>query len=336
MIELSRRRLLTGTAAAATAATAFGPLGGRSPARAAAPMAGKQAPGFYRYKVGSFELTVISDGARSAPVPDTYVKNAKREEFSAGFAGLYMDKDKPTAPFNTAVVNTGAKLVAIDTGLGPQQYEQSKGAVGQAHTNLAAAGIDRGNVDVVIISHFHGDHINGLLTADSKPAFANAEVMVPAAEWKFWMDDANMAKAAAGSPLEGNFKNVRRVFGALGNKVTQYEPDKELVAGITSLATYGHTPGHTSHRISSGSAQAIIQADVTAHVAELFTRNPGWHAMFDMDGGVAEATRRKLYDMVATDRIPLQGYHFPLPAVGYIEKSGAGYRWVPVAWNPTL
>src|SRR5262245_21106969 len=145
MHSISRRGLLTGTAAAGAAL--FDPLGGPSPARAAAPLAGKQAPGFYRYKVGSIEVTVITDGARTAPVPDTYVKNAKRDEFGAGFAALYMDKEKPTAPFNTAVVNTGSKLVVIDTGLGPAQYEQSKGAVGQAHTNLAAAGIDRGSVD---------------------------------------------------------------------------------------------------------------------------------------------------------------------------------------------
>ena len=115
MTELSRRGVLTG--AVAVSATALSLLDGRSPARAAAPQVGKQAPGFYRYKVGSIEMTVISDGARTAPVPDTYVKNAKKEEFSAGFASLYMDKDKPTAPFNTAVVNTGTKLVVIDTGL---------------------------------------------------------------------------------------------------------------------------------------------------------------------------------------------------------------------------
>src|SRR4030095_7744729 len=103
MTKLTRRGVLTGAVAAS--ATVLGTLEGRSPARAAAPPVGKQAPGFYRYKVGSIEVTVITDGARTAPVPDTYVKNAKKEEFSAGFASLYMDKDKPTAPFNTAVVN---------------------------------------------------------------------------------------------------------------------------------------------------------------------------------------------------------------------------------------
>jgi glyoxylase-like metal-dependent hydrolase (beta-lactamase superfamily II) len=142
-----------------------------------------------------------------------------------------------------------------------------------------------------------------------------------------------MSKAAAGSPLEANFKNVRRVFGAHGNKVTAYEPDKELVPGITSVGTYGHTPGHTSHLIASGNAKVMVQADVTAAIGLLFVRNPGWHAAFDMDGAMTEQTRRKLYDMAATDKLLIQGFHFPFPALGHIEKDGASYRMVPVAWS---
>jgi glyoxylase-like metal-dependent hydrolase (beta-lactamase superfamily II) len=160
--------------------------------------------------------------------------------------------------------------------------------------------------------------------------------MVPAAEWKYWSDDGNMSKAAAGSPLEGNFKNVRRVFGALGNKVTQYEPDKELIPGITSVATYGHTPGHTSFLVTSGSAKVLVQADLTASLGVLFVRNPGWHATFDMDGGIAEQSRRKTYDMAATEKLLIQGFHFPFPALAYIEKSGTGYREIPVPWSPTI
>lgn len=334
MAHMTRRSVLAGTVAVGT--TALASVGRHSPARAAAPLAGKQAPGWYRYKVGSFEVTAVTDGARTFPLADSYVKNAPKDAVSAAFAAGYMDGDKVTAPFTPIVVNTGSKLVVMDTGNGPAQYEQSKGAVGQFHTNLAAAGVDRSAVDTVIISHFHGDHINGLLTGDSKPAFANAEIMVPASEWKFWLDDGNMSKAPAGSPLEGNFKNVRRVFGALGNKVTQYDAGKELVPGITSMATPGHTPGHTSHVVASGSAKIMVQADVTAASALLFVRNPGWHAAFDMDGAVAEQTRRKLYDMAAADKMLVQGFHFPFPALGYVEKDGTGYRLVPAPWNPVL
>jgi glyoxylase-like metal-dependent hydrolase (beta-lactamase superfamily II) len=334
MHSISRRGLLTG--AVATGAAILDPLGGRSPARAAAPAVGKQAAGWYRYKVGSIEITAVTDGARTFPLPDTFVKNAPKDAVSASIVAGYGEKDKVTAPFTPVVVNTGAKLIVIDTGNGPAQFEATKGAVGQFHNNLAAAGIDRGTVDTVIISHFHGDHINGLLTADSKAAFPNAELMVPATEWKYWSDDGEMSKAPAGGPLEGNFKNIRRVFGALGNKVTQYDAGKEIVAGITSVATPGHTPGHTSHIVASGDAKVLVQADVTAAVGELFVRNPGWHAVFDMDGGVAEATRRKTYDMAASDKLLIQGFHFPFPALGYVEKNGASYRLVPAFWNPVL
>ena len=331
MTHLTRRGMLTG--AAAITATALS-LDGRSPARAAAPPAGKQAPGFYRYKVGTIEVTAVTDGARTFPIPDNFVKNAPKEAVGAALGAMYMDAAKAMAPFTPVVVNTGSKLVVIDTGLGPAQFEQSKGALGQFHHNLAAAGIDRNTVDAVIISHFHGDHINGLLTADNKPAFPNAEIMVPAAEWKFWSDDGEMGKAAGG--LKTNFDNARRVFGAHGNKVTPYESGKELVPGITAMATHGHTPGHTSHVIASGNAKVIVQADVTAAIGLLFVRNPGWHAVFDMDGNMAEQTRRKLYDMAATDKMMIQGFHFPFPALGYIEKDGANYRLVPVAWSPVI
>ncbi len=335
MTEVNRRRMLMG-AAAASAATALAPIAAYSPVRAAAPATGKQVPGWYRYKVGTIEVTAVTDGARTTPIPDNYIVNANKDAINTALGGMYLEKDKLTAPYTTAVVNTGSKLVVIDTGLGPNMFEQSKGAVGQFHTNLAAAGIDRNAVDIVIISHCHPDHINGLLTADSKPAFPNAEIMVPANEWAYWSDDGNMSKVPAGNVVETMFKNERRVFGALGNKVTPYASDKEIVPGIASHATHGHTPGHTSHLISSGSAKVLVQGDVVGGVGALFVRNPGWHLMFDMDAAMAEQTRRKLYDMAATEKLLIQAYHLPFPALVYIEKSGTGYREIPVPWNPTI
>ncbi len=333
MTQITRRGVLT---AAAASAAALAPSIASPPAVAAAPPIGKQTAGFYRYKVGSIEVTAVTDGARTVPLPDGYVRNAAKDAVNAAMAAGFMERDKLTAPYTPVVVNTGGKLVVIDAGFGPATYEQTKGAIGQFHSNLAAAGIDRDAVDTVIISHFHGDHINGLLTADAKPAFAKAELLVPATEWKFWMDDANMAKAPPGSGLDANFRNARRVFAALGNKVTQYDDGKEIAPGITAVASPGHTPGHTSHVISSGNAKVLVQADVTASLAVLFVRNPGWHGVFDMDGATAEATRRRMYDMAATEKLLIQGFHYPFPALAYVEKDGAGYRLAPVPWNPTI
>lgn len=246
----------------------------------------------------------------------------------------HMEKDMMTIPYSPIAVNTGSKLVVIDTGTGEANFEKTKGVSGQFDGNLKASGIDRNHVDIVIISHFHGDHINGLLAADNKPAFPNAEVLVPAAEWKYFMDDAEMGKQTT-DRMKGVFSNARRVFDALNRKVTPYEPGKEVAPGITSVATYGQTPGHKSHVVSSGSATVYVQADVTNNPV-LFARNPGWHAFFDQDGAMAEATRRKVYDMLAADTMMVQGFHYPFPAVAFVEKTGSGYREIPVAWNPSL
>jgi len=323
------RRSALGAAAAAVAA----PLLPSIRAEAAAPPVAKQAPGVYRYKVGDIEVTVVTDGGRTVPLADTLVRNASKEQVNTALQAAFFEKDKFSFFFNPVVINTGSKLVAIDSGNGLAAFEQSKGAVGQYHANLAAAGIDAKNIDVVAISHFHGDHIGGLVTVDGKPAFANAEIMVPAPEWAFWMDEGNMSRAPEAA--KPGFQNVRRIFGALGNKVTQYEPGKDIVPGIQSIATPGHTPGHTSHAVTSGSQTVIVQGDVT-NLPALFVRNPGWHASFDMDGAKAEETRRKLYDRIVAERLIVQGYHYTFPAAAYIEKDGNGYRPNPVAWQPVL
>ncbi len=331
MIELTRRRMLTATAAA-SAVAALSPLANK-PAHAAAPPAGKQNAGWYRYKVGSFEVTVVTDGGNNNPLPDGLI-SAPKAEVNAALAADFLPADRVIGTYNPAVVNTGSKLVALDTGLGLGMYQQSKGGVGQYHTNLQAAGIDRNAVDAVVISHFHGDHINGLVGPDNKLAFPNAEVFVPAAELAFWSDENNTSKLPEiARPQMGNFK---RVFGVLGNKVTKYEGNKELVPWIPPNFTPGHTPGHMSLRISSGSDTVLFQADVTAGPATLFARNPNWQFAFDTDKPLAVETRKKFYDMAAADRTLLQVYHFTFPSRAYVEKSGSGYRLVPAPWIPVV
>jgi len=330
MTDLTRRSAL-GTVAAA----ALAPFAVPSLAQAAAPLGGKQAPGFYRYKIGDFEITAVTDGITVTPRPDNYVANASKDEVGAVFAAHHLPSDKATQTYTPVVVNTGPKLVVIDTGLGPATYAQSKGALGQFQTNFRAAGFDPAQVDVVIISHFHGDHINGLIGADGKSLYPNAEVMVPAAEWKFYMDDGEMSKAT-GTPQENNFKNSRRVFDALGRKVTQFDAGKEVTSGITAIATPGHTVGHTSFVVASGSDKVFVQADITAGAAFLFVKNPDWHLQFDADKPLAVQTRRKMYDMAIAEKMPIQAFHAAFPGVVNVEKDGNGYRWIPVTWNSAM
>ena len=332
MSQITRRDTLTGTAAV-TAAGALSSVRGSGVAQAAAPLVGKQNSGWYRYKVGEFEITVVTDGVAFSPLSDLYVQNVPKNDVSAGLAALHYAPDKISNWFNPIVVNTGSKLVVIDAGGGPPAFQQSKGTQGQFHNNLAAAGIDKNAVDVVIVSHLHGDHIGGLLDSENKLAFPNAEILMPTVDIKFWSDDTNASRFP--DPVKAQFANFKRVWGGLNGKVTQYEGSKELVPGITSMPTPGHTPGHTSFTIASGSDHMIHQVDVTAGMATLFVQNPGWHFLFDVDGPLAEQTRRKFYDMVSADKVRIQGYHLPFPAGGNIEKDGDHYRWVPSAWNPT-
>jgi glyoxylase-like metal-dependent hydrolase (beta-lactamase superfamily II) len=233
------------------------------------------------------------------------------------------------------VVNTGTKLVVIDTGTGEAAFARTKGVTGQFQSNLKAAGIDRDAVDTVIISHYHGDHINGLLKPDKSLAFPNAEILVPAAEHKFFMDDGEMSRAPKGR-METVFKNVRQVMtDEVLKHVKPYEPGQEIVTGITAVATRGHSWGHNSHVVASGSSKVFVQGDVT-HVPWLFVRHPDWHAFYDQDPAMAETTRRKVYDMLVAEKMLVQGFHYPFPSLAHVEKSGTGYREIPVPWSPTI
>ena len=328
MTQLTRRTLLAGAAAAALC-----PQFEISPARAAAPLAGKQAGSIYRYKVGAFECTSLNDGGALVPYFDGFVRNASKEQVIAAMEAAYYPKDRFVFPFNPQLINTGSKLVLIDTGNGPAGGPSKNPNVGRLMESLTLAGIDPKAVDTVIISHIHYDHYLGLRTADGGLAFPNAEIKVPAIDWAFWMNDENMSKAT--EPVKSWFGMARKTFDGLANKVIKYERGQELAPGITSIHTPGHTPGHMSFSVASGSARVLVQSDVTI-VPDFFLRNPDWHVLFDMDPQQAVQTRRKFFDMAAAEKAPVVGYHFHFPAVGYVEKAGTGYRLVPVPWINVL
>jgi glyoxylase-like metal-dependent hydrolase (beta-lactamase superfamily II) len=333
MTDLDRRQLLAG-AAAVGAATALSPLA-VSTAQAAVPPAGAQVPGFYRYKVGSYECTSINDGARSFPLPDAFVKNVPKEEALAAAEAAYMPKGMVTVPFNPQLINTGSKLVLIDCGNGIATFEPSKGAVGRTLQNLAAAGVDPKSIDVVLMSHLHPDHTNGIRALDGAMAFPNAEIMVPAKDWEFWMNDENAAKAQSNEMMRNYFANVKKIYAGIESRVTRYDWGKEVAPGITSIEAPGHTPGHTAFAVASGNSQILIQSDVT-NIPEFFLRNPDWHVAYDVDPAIAQATRHKFYDMAAAEKALVVGFHFTFPSIGHVEKDGTKYRLVPVAWNPVI
>jgi glyoxylase-like metal-dependent hydrolase (beta-lactamase superfamily II) len=325
MTALSRRTLLTASAAAAAL-----PALGLPQAKAAAPAAGKQGPGFYRFKIGDYEITAINDGTWYRSFDEKFVRNASLADVQKALSDAFLPTDKVPTPFTPLVVNTGSKLIALDTGTGGQMASMAPQA-GTFATNLAAAGIDPKSVDVVVISHFHPDHINGIKTKDNALVFPNAEIHVPAPEWAFWMDDANMSKAPEAA--QGSFRNARRIFSDIAKDVKRFEPGKDVAPGIMSIAAYGHTPGHTAFAVASGNQSMLYLADTTNN-PHLFVRNPDWQGMFDADGALAAENRKRLLDRASADRMLVHGYHFPFPASGYIAKTAKGYDLVPVMWAP--
>jgi len=330
MEGLSRRSVLAGVAGATLL-----PAIKLDSARAAAPPIGRQTAACYRYKVGDIECTSINDGARSFPMPDNFVTNVPKDQALAAAEAAYMPKGMVTVTFNPQLVNTGGRLVLIDCGFGPGAFEPSKGAIGRTVSNLAAVGIDAKSIDVVLMSHLHPDHTNGIRAGDNSMTFPNAEILVPAKDWAFWMSDENAAKAESNKMMKDYFANVRKVYSGIENKVTQYEWDKEVVPGVTSIATPGHTPGHTSFVIASGASKVFIQSDVT-NIPELFLVHPDWHVAYDVDPELAQQTRHKFFDMAAAEKATVVGFHYQFPSIGHVEKTDTGYRLVPAAWNPTL
>ena len=269
------------------------------------------------------------------PLEESFIANAKKEEVNAALEKAFLPRDLFTIYFAPLVINTGGKLVVIDTGNGPVAKVNSKGANGQFVDNMAAAGFDPKAVDMVVISHFHTDHVNGLLAADGTPAFPNAEVLVPATEWKFWMDDGEMSRAPAGR-MQGLFKNNRNIFdAALKRKVTPYEWGKEVAPGLLAVESVGHTPGHTSYVLSSGSGKVFIQSDVDQQSQSV--RDPSGLACVlrpgrgccgkDPPPGLRHGGGREA-----------DGAGLPLsvPGLGHVVKDGDGYRVVPAPWNPTI
>jgi glyoxylase-like metal-dependent hydrolase (beta-lactamase superfamily II) len=321
VVTFSRRDVLAGAAFAASALSATRSL-------AAAPFAGMQAPTLYRYKIGSYELTALSDGLWERPIDDKFVRNADPAEVRKAMTDAFLPAtDRLPTPITALLVNTGSKLVLIDTGSGGQMAATA----GTLNANLAAAGVAPEQVDLILISHFHPDHINGIKTKDDELYFPKAEIKVPQAEWDFWMDEGLLGRAAP--EIKGYVLNARRIFRNIAHDVTRFSPGAELAPGISAVGAAGHTPGHTAFSVASGKDAVLVLSDTSNH-PKLFVRYPEWQPVLDMDGEAAAATRRKFLDRVASDRMLVQGYHFPFPASGHIVRSGSGFELVPVEWRP--
>ena len=280
---------------------------------------------FNHMQLGAIRVTTLADGFRHiAPIPDGWILNAGREEIDAELVRAGLTPGELVNSFNPVVL-TGPSFCALsDTGNGPQPAGSTSGRLGES---LAAAGIERGSIDTVVISHCHGDHVLGLLDAQGRSAFPGAQVLVPGVEWRFWMDDAERARAPAGR-MAGLFDTNRRILSAVADQTRVYEWDEEILPGVTAVGTPGHSIGHTSFMVESEGQRLFVQSDMT-HVPYLFIPHPGWRAAYDQDPAQAEATRRTMLDRLAREHIMVQGFHFPFPSRGFVEPDGDAFRYVP-------
>jgi glyoxylase-like metal-dependent hydrolase (beta-lactamase superfamily II) len=285
-----------------------------------------QTPGFYRFKVGSFTVTTVHDGFVARPL-EGFVRNAPLAEVQGVLRDAFLPQDRMVIPYTVTFLDTGRDLVVFDSGNG---VTPAGATIGRMIANMRSAGIDPAKVTRVVMSHFHGDHVNGLLNAEGLAAFPNAEVIVPEAEIAWWGDATNETRSPEGQ--RANFANSARRLAPYAARMRRVGPDSEVIPGVRSVAAYGHTPGHTCYHIADGAEQMMFVADTTNR-PELLARRPEFHIIFDFDAVAAEATRRRIYDRVATDRIRVTGYHFPFPANGYLTKEGSGYRFVAADWT---
>ena len=323
--EISRRGMLL--AAAGTLATPAIVGGLARPAAAAAPLLGVSRPSHFRFKVGGFEVTTIYDGAIQLAGPrPIFGENQSDGDVQALAMDNHLPGDKMEISFTPVMVNTGKELVMFDSGNGAGRRPNA----GKVAATLASAGYSAEQVDIVVITHCHGDHIGGLME-DGKPLFPNARYVIGQVEYDFW---SPKEKAESG-PLVNAAKLVQSNVVANAAKMSFLKPDGEVTAGIRAVGAFGHTPGHMGYHVESEGKRFVIWADTTNHFVVSLQR-PDWHVRFDMNKDDAVASRKKMLDMVAADKLLATGYHMPFPAVGYVVKHGSGYRWVPAGYEIML
>jgi glyoxylase-like metal-dependent hydrolase (beta-lactamase superfamily II) len=333
---LTRRavfRASAGLAVAATAAPFLAPASARAEdARQpdAVPLSGN---GFYRFKIGDFQATVISDGYAELPVSPIFVMNASAAELAPVLKANFMQPVVQVTN-NPLVVDTGRERILVDTGFG-EKIGPPFGSFPRLDTNLRRAGFTPESIDLVVISHGHLDHIGGLVTKWGALAFPKAQFVFVDTEWNYWTGSRYESEVNS-SPMPDPFKKgtirvARENLPPVADRSRFVKQGGEITSGVHYVAAPGHSPSHATILFSSGKEQFMHMGDI-AHNPVTSLQHPDWTPIFDYDPAQAIKTRKALLDRIATDRVMAMGYHFPFPAIGHVVRYRRAYRWEPVPW----
>jgi glyoxylase-like metal-dependent hydrolase (beta-lactamase superfamily II) len=290
-------------------------------------MTASSLPEISQFKLGALKFTVIKDGASVIEKPwETFGVNQKPETVQALLAENFLPTDRFVNTYSPVIIDTGSQVVLVDTGFGAAMREKGGGRLAEG---MRVADYSPEQITLVVLTHLHGDHINGLME-NGAPTYPNATYVTGRIEYDFWTDAAR-----AGTPAEAGQKNVQANVVPLLEKITFLDDGDTVIPGMTAMLAPGHTPGHMVFHIVSEDKQIVLTADTANHYV-LSLQQPEWEVRFDLDKAQAARTRRRIFDMIAKDRIPFIGYHMPFPAVGYLEKTDTGFRFVPKSYQLDL
>src|ERR1700694_2095830 len=289
--------------------------------------------GFYRFKIGDFQATVISDGSGQIPIRPILVMNASEAELAPVLKANFM---QPVIQItnNILVVDTGRERMLVDTGFG-EKLGPSYGSFPGLEANLRRAGIAPESVDLVVTSHGHLDHIGGFVTKSGALAFPKAQFAFVDTEWNYWTG-SRYESEVNNSPMPDQFKKgtigaARDNLPAVANRSRFVKQGGEITTGVHYVAAPGHSPSYATILFTSGNEQFMHMGDI-AHNPVTSLQHPEWSPIFDYDPARAIKSRKAILDRVATDRVKVMGYHFPFPAIGHVVRRDAAYRWEAAQW----
>ncbi len=281
---------------------------------------------FRRVRLGDIEIIALYDGATRLPLHERYVTNAPFADVKALATSLGLSTDYVELTFTGFLVVAGSRRILLDTGLG--EVGTPRETTGHLLDSLRQAGFAPGDIDTVVITHFHADHISGLRNRSGDFVYPNAKVWVSDREYTYWMSDEQMK---ASPDRKWAFEQVRRVFtGMPESMLRRYTPGQEIAPGVFSIPAYGHTPGHTIYEVRSGGRTFHYIGDMI-NVPAFFARHPEWMVASDIDPEASLAERQKFLARVAKTTDLVGGFHFPFPAIGHLRPLEQGFEFVPLA-----